>query len=318
MGATGTTNDENGNDDEVALGEGLAWLRSDCHEFYRNELRATTTKNSIVAPLPVVRVKDRVGLLRLGITKAMHVKKRFPNAQFLEFGVHQGKDLLRMATFLRSIEDQPQQKQHNCDQKQLAYTTFHGFDSFEGLPEDWNNGRFDADDKPFHKKGAFDMCGRLPDLDNLVHHQRLQLGHHGNNNRTNRDIHLDNIQCHKGWFHESLPLFLEQQRSENGHAPFVAFVHADADLYSSTFTVLKLLCDKRLFCKGSIVVFDEFWNYPNWQHGGEYKAWMDIVHAFGLDSKYEYFGYHAPHPNAKQYKAYGYQSVGVVFTSDMD
>ena len=45
---------------------------------------------------------------------------------------------------------------------------------------------------------------------------------------------------------------------------------------------------------------------------------MDIVHAFGLDSKYEYFGYHAPHPNAKQYKAYGYQSVGVVFTSDMD
>jgi hypothetical protein len=118
------------------------------------------------------------------------------------------------------------------------------------------------------------------------------------------------VQFHKGWFHESLPQFLDD--TDHGDEP-AAFVHADADLYTSTITVLDILCSRALLRKGSILIFDEFWNYPNWEEG-EYKAWLEIVDKFDL--QYEYFGYHAPHPR-KKHKAYGYQSVGVVITSDM-
>jgi hypothetical protein len=269
----------------------------------------------------------------VGINKAMGVKKRFSDALFLEFGVHEGKDLVRMATFLRSVEDQKSPKSHKTtnnssgSKTKSSYTTFHGFDSFEGLPEDWINGQYGADDKPVHKRGAFGTGGELPDVDNLVHHC-LNLGDYGrtksNVGRTKSNVEastkpqspapaptncVDNIEFHKGWFHESLPRFLD----DHACTP-VAFVHADADLYTSTLTFLRLICARKLFRRGSIIVFDEFWNYPNWENG-EYKAWLEIVDEFGLESKYEYFGYHAPHP--KKFIRFGYQSVGVVITSDM-
>lgn len=319
-----------------------SWLREDCYDFYRNELLRISTGDSLssdskssptTTTSPAIQVKDRVGLLRLAINRAMGVKNRFPNAQFLEFGVHEGKDLVRMASFLRSVEEQKSSKSKSHKTKTNTgekpfYTTFHGFDSFEGLPEDWINGQLDAENKPFHKQGAFHTGGKSPDVDNLVNHC-LKLGDHGrsnNNNNNNTGTSstssksltlspptrcVDNVEFHKGWFHESLPPFLDD------HAGIpVAFVHADADLYASTLTFLRLICERRLFRRGSVIVFDEFWNYPNWQNG-EYKAWLEIVTEFGLESKYEYFGYHAPHPKAKKFKQYGYQSVGVVITSDM-
>lgn len=258
-----------------------SWLREDCLEFYRTEIESSSTQ-----------VKDRVGLLRLAINKAMAVKQRFPEAQFLEFGVHEGKDLVRMAAFLRSIEERKQSSSHK--------TTFHGFDSFEGLPEDWINGQINTNNEPFHKKGAFGKGGKSPDVDHLK--ESLKLGNHGN-----ATMQKPTVRFHKGWFHESLPGFLTD------HPHPIAFVHADADLYTSTKTFLTLLCQQRLFRKGTVLVFDEFWNYPHWQDG-EYKAWMEIVDTFELE--YEYFGYHAPHPGAKRHKEYGYQSVGIVLTSD--
>ena len=295
----------------------LEWLRDDCLEFYRNKLFSTSSDPLDTTPKAAIQVKDRVGLLRLGINKAMGVKRRFPNAQFLEFGVHQGKDLVRMASFLRSIEEQKSPKSKNVyNDIQKRHTTFHGFDSFEGLPEDWINGQFGFE------RGAFDTGGQSPDVENLVNHC-LKLGDHGRTNNTQNciitqspasapTICVDNVEFHKGWFHESLPRFLD----EHAGTP-VAFVHADADLYSSTLTFLRLICTRRLFRKSSVIVFDEFWNYPNWENG-EYKAWMEIVDEFNLHSKYVYFGYHAPHPTAKKFKQYGYQSVGIMFTSDMD
>jgi hypothetical protein len=254
----------------------------------------------------------------LGIDKAMGMKKRFPNAQFLEFGVHEGKDIVRMAVFLRSIEKRKWSRSHKTNNantntnSEPSYTTFHGFDSFEGLPEDWINGQIGADDKPYHKQGAFDTGGEPPDVKSLVNHS-LKLKDHRRTNSTAvaPTKCIDNVEFHKGWFHESLPQFLD----DHDDTP-VAFVHADADLCTSTLTFLRLICSRRLFRKGSVIVFDEFWNYPNWENG-EHKAWYEIVDEFGLESKYEYFGYHAPHPT-KPLKHYGYQSVGVVITSDMD
>ncbi len=259
------------------------WLREDCLDFYQKEL------------LPkAIPVKDRVRLLRLGINRALAVKKRFANAQFLEFGVHEGKDLKRMAVFLRSIEV----KKKSQD---LQPTLFHGFDSFEGLPEDWINGQMTAENQPVHKKGAFDTGGAKPNVDGLA----MNLGEHGHNNQSSV---ADRIMFHKGWFHETLPPFFD-----SNSAP-VAFVHADADLYGSTLTFLTELSERKLLRKGTVIIFDEFWNYPHWQEG-EFKAWTEIADIYSL--QFEYFGYHAPHNAAKTFKQYGYQSVGLVITCDM-
>ena len=284
----------------------VSWLREDCLDFYRNELLSSSSSSK----KPVIAVKERISLLRHGIVRAMGVKKRFPDALFLEFGVHEGKDLVRMAAFLRSIEERQKQKEDSNDNTNSStYTRFHGFDSFEGLPEDWINGQMGANDEPYHKKGAFDTGGSSPDVEHLIEHN-LKLRDHGRS-QTSLFATDNNIFFHKGWFHESLPPFLD---SHSGISS-VAFVHADADLYTSTITFLRLICERKLFRRGSVIVFDEFWNYPHWQEG-EFKAWKEIAEDFGLE--YEYFGYHARPPNVKKFKHYGYQSVGVVITSDMD
>ncbi|MFE5873827.1 TylF/MycF/NovP-related O-methyltransferase [Rhodococcus sp. NPDC056506] len=83
-----------------------------------------------------------------------------------------------------------------------------------------------------------------------------------------------------GLFEDTLPSFLNDEPGP------VAFLHLDADLYSSTKTVLDLLGDRLV--PGSIVVFDEFFNYPGWkQH--EYRAWTELVTRTGIS--FEYLGY---------------------------
>ena len=83
-----------------------------------------------------------------------------------------------------------------------------------------------------------------------------------------------------GLFENTLPSFLNDESGP------VAFLHFDADLYSSTKTVLDLLGDRLV--PGSIVVFDEFFNYPGWQQH-EYRAWTEFVTRTGIS--FEYLGY---------------------------
>ena len=83
-----------------------------------------------------------------------------------------------------------------------------------------------------------------------------------------------------GLFEDTLPSFLNDEPGP------VAFLHLDADLYSSTKTVLDLLGDRLV--PGSIVVFDEFFNYPGWQQH-EYRAWTEFVTRTGIS--FEYLGY---------------------------
>lgn len=100
----------------------------------------------------------------------------------LEFGVHKGTTLERIAARVDGAA--------------------HGFDSFEGLPEDWTDSR---------EKGRFSLEGVPP------------------------RIAAANVVLHKGLFSETLPLFLAS------HPEVVQFVHIDCDLYSSTKTVLNHL-----------------------------------------------------------------------------
>jgi hypothetical protein len=66
----------------------------------------------------------------------------------------------------------------------------------------------------------------------------------------------------------------------------IALLHVDCDLYSSTAFVLETLADR--FRTGSVIVFDEYFNYPGWkQH--EYKAFQEHVARTGLRFRYDSF-----------------------------
>jgi hypothetical protein len=118
----------------------------------------------------------------------------------------------------------------------------HGFDSFQGLPEDWWAG---------HEKGKF----ALPTLPQV----------------------LGNVRLHPGWFESSIPPFLKE------HPDPVGLLHLDADLYSSTRTVLQAMGDRIVV--GTVLQFDEFFNYPGWQQG-EYKAFTELCSTRRLEVRY--------------------------------
>ncbi|MEW5827329.1 MAG: class I SAM-dependent methyltransferase [Chloroflexota bacterium] len=172
------------------------------------------------------RVQSFAG--RYALMKYCCAKVR-PNQQagmVCEFGVAAGKSINYIA---QSLPD----------------ARIFGFDSFEGLPEDWRDGA---------PKGTF-RTAQLPKV-------------------------AANVSLIQGWFNETLPCFLDE------HPEPVIFLHVDCDLYSSTRTVFTAL-EKRL-CPGTVILFDEFFNYPGWKDG-EIRAFTEFVEHTGL--QYEYLGY---------------------------
>jgi hypothetical protein len=144
---------------------------------------------------------------------------------FLEFGVFSGRSLNHLAGRM------PEQK-------------WFGFDSFEGLPEDW---------RPGFPKGAFARA--IPEMQ-------------------------PNVELIVGWFDQTLPAFLREHNEDA-----VAFLHVDCDLYSSTRTIFGEL--SRKIGPGTIIVFDEYYNYPGWEIG-EFQAFQEFIETAKLD--YEYIG----------------------------
>lgn len=121
---------------------------------------------------------------------------------YLEFGVYQG----------RTIEMWTQLNSH-------PESRFFGFDTFTGLPEDYQKN---------HPKGDFNVAGQPPTI---------------NDHR---------VKFVKGLFQEALPNFLNNFSKTKDST---LIVHLDADLYSSTLyclTKLDFLLDD------SFLIFDEF------------------------------------------------------------
>lgn len=81
-----------------------------------------------------------------------------------------------------------------------------------------------------------------------------------------------------GLFEDTLPAFVAE------HSSPIALLHLDADLYSSTVTVLEQLGS--LLVPGSVVVLDEYFNFPGWQDG-EFRAWHEFVERTGIAYRYE-------------------------------
>lgn len=88
-----------------------------------------------------------------------------------------------------------------------------------------------------------------------------------------------NCELVVGWFNETLPGFVEK------HPEPVALLHVDCDLYSSTVTILNNL--KNNIVPGTVIIFDEYINYPGWQLD-EFRAWQEHCKMYGVE--YEYIG----------------------------
>ncbi|KAI1122263.1 hypothetical protein F5Y10DRAFT_287304 [Nemania abortiva] len=97
----------------------------------------------------------------------------------------------------------------------------------------------------------------------------------------------DHVILIQGDFNDTIPEFLEAQ-SES-----VAFVHIDCDLYSSTQSLLKQLGSR--IREGTIIVFDEYFNFPGWQQD-EFKAFQEFVEDRNL--AYDYIGFVPSHQQA--------------------
>jgi hypothetical protein len=81
-----------------------------------------------------------------------------------------------------------------------------------------------------------------------------------------------NVELIHGWFNESVPAW----RSQNPGS--IAYCHIDCDLYSSTVDVFKSI--EGGFVSGTIIVFDEYFGFPNWR-GAEHKAFMEMLERTG-------------------------------------
>ncbi len=93
-----------------------------------------------------------------------------------------------------------------------------------------------------------------------------------------------NVRLVKGWFDTTLPVFAAEYTKP------AAFLHVDCDLYSSTKCILGNLGNR--LAPGSIIVFDEYFNYPGWkQH--EFRAFSEFVAERRLS--YEYLAYNRLH-----------------------
>ena len=150
-----------------------------------------------------------------------------------QFGVYKGKSLKTMST--------------------ICNTSCHifAFDSFEGLPEKWRNGKHPNFEHSYTAKGAFDMRGQVP-----------RLG-------------LKNVAFTVGLFADTLPSFLASTAYSKA-----SFLHIDADLYSSTRDVLCSFQNKSMLTVGTVIVFDELLGYPEYR-SGEVRALYECVVARG-------------------------------------
>ena len=96
----------------------------------------------------------------------------------------------------------------------------------------------------------------------------------------NLPVVSQNVELIPGYFHDSLPGFIEKHKE-----PFI-FVHIDCDLYSSTKVIFNITDSK--FQPGTVIVFDDYFNYPGWQDQ-EIKAFMEFITKSGLG--FEYIAY---------------------------
>ena len=112
----------------------------------------------------------------------------------------------------------------------------YGFDSFVGLKDEWITNNF-------HAKGHFNLNKNQPKI-------------------------LSNIELIDGWVEDTIDNFIEKNIEKK-----IGFVHFDMDTYSSTKLILEKI--KKYLEPGAIILFDEFYGFPNWERY-EFKAFKEV------------------------------------------
>jgi hypothetical protein len=130
---------------------------------------------------------------------------------------------------------------------------------------------------PARKVHGFDSFQGLPES---WQGYNLDAGHFSREGRMPRV--RENVTLHPGWFKDTLPPFVKSLSQP------IALLHVDCDIYSSTRTIFQHLKDH--IVPGTIIVFDEFFNYPNWQ-AHECKAFMEFVAECGIEFDYLAYSY---------------------------
>jgi Macrocin-O-methyltransferase (TylF) len=116
-------------------------------------------------------------------------------------------------------------------------SSLHGFDSFLGLPHDWSLAG--------HERGYFSTGGAVPEIDD------------------------PRVRFFPGWFEDSLPGYAWPEYD-------VLVVMLDADLYSSTATVLGFVAERLV--PGSYLYFDQFH-----QRADELRAFAEFHDERGMN-----------------------------------
>ena len=179
----------------------------------------------------------------------------------LEFGVYTGRSLALLAHAyyenLKTIHKFP-------------YTrNIIGFDSFEGLPHS---------DHPRWKKNDFRI--------NHSYHPLLEIGAKVTDQCVYDlfdayDLKRPDIVC--GLIEDTLPGIVGYSCHK------AALIHIDCDLYDVTLTTLKLI--EPLLQSGTILLFDDWFNYRGDPQKGEAKALHDFLEAYPAWYAIEYFQY---------------------------
>jgi hypothetical protein len=143
--------------------------------------------------------------------------------------------------------------------------TIYGFDTFEGLVEDWQ-----VDDQIVFKRGTFSLSEPL--AERFIADTGVTL-HDGVPAALGRKVHFI-----KGSTYETLAPFL----ADRPGAPIMLF-HMDLDTYESCLHALETCKDR--FVEGSILVFDEYL-----VTNGEMRAFFEFQSQYELEWRYRAWG----------------------------
>lgn len=184
-----------------------------------------------------------------------HFKKYFPTSML--FNNHSD---IREFSILEALENDTKKQQLflefgvatgstiNFFSKYLSNKKIFGFDNFTGNKEHWIGNKTRI-------KGAWNRGGKPPKVNNNV------------------ELIIGDIQ-------NTLENFLAKNNYE------INFVHIDVNTYETTKFILERLKPKLI--KGSIIIFDDYYNLPGWK-SGEHKAMTEVF----LDSEFKYIAFHS-------------------------
>ena len=150
----------------------------------------------------------------------------------LEFGTYKGERIKQIATCV--------QKKYHYIPNHHKHRIVYGFDSFEGLSEEWTE---PETNKLIKNKKAFNLNGKLPNI--------------------NKKGYFPNVCLVKGYFEDSIPKFLSKNNLDQ-----IALLHVDCDLKSSTIDIFENI--SHLIKVGTLILFDDFHNVGCTQWWDEY------------------------------------------------